>query len=137
MPTEPSLVNACHSSKRFLQVPDEVILRYTSRPEVAAVFVLLARLSEVARGPIDLSRSDLPCWFDADRDDRIGVAIERALRTLRADGWLIHMNQGRREKRRCYPPGDVAVMAPHAHGALIVRIAVVPSVCARSVYRSR
>ena len=41
----------------------------------------IARLCEITRGPVEVSRSDLARWCDAEREDAIGGAIERAIGT--------------------------------------------------------
>lgn len=88
--------------ERFVMVPRVLVTKYAARPIVPAVFAAIARLSEIARGPVDVSRNDLAIWCDLDRDHALGGAIERAIWDLRADGWLIQ-TEGEQRKRRLLP----------------------------------
>ncbi len=108
---------ARRTSGRFVQTPVDLVLAFRARPRTAAVYALLARLCELTRGPVALSRDDLALLFDATRDDLVGVGIERAIRDLRASGWLIHTNQGQRGKRQLLVTWGMAATSSHAHGA--------------------
>jgi hypothetical protein len=87
------------ATARFLWTPTDLILNHRSRPEVAALYAALARLCEIARGPVEVSRTDLAHWCGAEREDATGVAIEKAIWCLRASGWLIQTS-GEGRKRR-------------------------------------
>jgi hypothetical protein len=87
------------ATMRFVWAPTDLILNYRTRPVVAAVYAALARLCEVAKGSVAVSRADLAHWCGAEREDAMGVAIEKAIRVLRAGGWLIQ-SEGEGRKRR-------------------------------------
>jgi hypothetical protein len=76
-----------------------LILNYRTRPVVAALYAAVARLCEVAKGPVAVSRADLARWCGAAREDAMGVTIEKAIWELRAGGWLIQ-SDGEDRKRR-------------------------------------
>jgi hypothetical protein len=84
--------------KRFIWTPTNLILNHRPRTE-PALYAGIARLCEIAKGPIEVSRADLAHWCGADREDATGVAIEHAIRALRAGGWLIQ-SEGEGRKRR-------------------------------------
>jgi hypothetical protein len=87
------------ATARFLWTPTDLILNHRSRPEVPALYAALARLCEIARGPVEVSRTDLAHWCGAEREDATGVAIEKAIWCLRSSGWLIQ-TPGEGRKRR-------------------------------------
>jgi hypothetical protein len=87
------------ATARFVWTPTDLILNYRTRPVIAALYAALARLCEVAKGPVAVSRADLAHWCGAEREDAMGVAIEKAVWALRAGGWVIQ-SDGEGRKRR-------------------------------------
>jgi uncharacterized membrane protein YgcG len=75
-------------ARRYVLVPDGLILAFAHDPLAVGVYAAIARLVVAAKGAVPLAARDLAAWIGSERDaDR--VAIMRRVVKLEERGWVM------------------------------------------------
>ena len=75
-------------TRPYLMVPFDLVVAYKDRPAVIGIYACIARLNAIYKSAVDVSRTDLARWCDAEPNTLAGC-IKRAIDDLRAGGWLL------------------------------------------------
>ena len=88
-PALPHSLPAPHNhAQPYVLIPDGLIEAHARDPLAIGVYVAVARLMLIRKGPVPLSAADLAAWMGSS-DDAVQVAIMRRIAKLEQAGWLI------------------------------------------------
>ena len=77
-----------HRTQPYVLIPDRLIETHVRDPLAVGVYVAVARLALIAKGPVPLSATELAAWMGSEAEaDR--VALMRRIMKLERGGWLL------------------------------------------------